>query len=197
MVDMSRSPLLRLAAIRIADDTPTDYLLETVVRTLRQEGRIVAGFIQRQGRRDLSGHAEMLLEEIPSGRLFCISQPLGRDSRGCRLDPGAVAGVAGPFLAAIESRPDLLVLNRFGKGESEGQGFRTVFEKAFLLGIPVLTSVKQIYVGAWESFAGSCSASLPPALEDILDWSRTRVGRPETGDDRNALHNDVLPASQN
>ena len=64
------------------------------------------------------------------------------------------------------------MLNRFGKGESEGQGFRAVFEKAFLLGIPVLTSVKQIYAGAWEEFAESCSASLPPTLEDILAWAR-------------------------
>lgn len=172
MAEMSRSTSSRLAAIRIADDTATDDLLATVVRTLQQEGRSVAGFIQRQGCHDDSGHAEMLLEEIPSGNRFCISQPLGRDSRGCRLNPRAIADLAGPLLTAIESRPDLLVLNRFGKGESEGQGFRAVFEKAFLLGIPVLTSVKQIYVGAWEEFAESCSASLPPTLEDILVWAR-------------------------
>lgn len=192
MAEMSRSTLPRLAAIRIADDTATDELLATVVRTLQQEGRTVAGFIQRQGCHDLSGHAEMLLEEIPSGRRFCISQPLGKDSRGCRLDPRAIADIAGPLLKAIESRPDLLVLNRFGKGESEGQGFRAVLEKAFLLGIPVLTSVKQTYVGAWETFAGSCSTSLPPALKDILDWSRTRIARSEVGVDRAATDSSKL-----
>jgi len=165
----------RLAAIRIADDTPTDFLLERVVRTLQDEGRTVAGFIQRQGCQDLSGHAEMLLEEIPSGRRFCISQSLGKDARGCRLDPRAVAEIAGPFLGAIESRPDLLVINRFGKGESEGQGFRTVLEKAFMLDIPVLTSVKEAYVDAWEAFADSCAASLPDTLEDVLDWARNAV----------------------
>jgi hypothetical protein len=174
---MNQTRFPRLAAIRIADDTPTDYLLETVARILQQEGRVVAGFIQRQGRQDLSGHAEMLLEEIPNGRRICISQPLGSDARGCRLDPQAVAEIAGPFLAVLETRPDLLVLNRFGKGESEGQGFRAVLEKAFLLGIPVLTSVKQIYAGAWEAFAGDCAASLPPALDSVLDWSRAVVAR--------------------
>jgi len=171
------SVIPRLAAIRIADDTATDDLLESVIQTLRQEGKTVAGFIQRQGRPDLSGHAEMILEDISGGRQYCISQPLGRDSRGCRMDPRAVADIAGPFLEAIATRPDLLVLNRFGKGESEGQGFRAVFEKAFLLGIPVLTSVKEIYAGAWEAFAADCSASLLPALEDVLDWSRAAVAQ--------------------
>lgn len=169
----------RLAAIRIADDTPTDYLLESAVRILQCEGKMVAGFIQRQGRQDLSGHAEMLLEEIPNGRRICISQPLGSEARGCRLDPQAIAETAGPFLAVLETKPDLLVLNRFGKGESEGQGFRAVFEKAFLLGIPVLTSVKQIYVGAWEAFADDCAVSLSPTLDSVLGWSRAVVTRSE------------------
>lgn len=177
----------RLAAIRIADDTPTDLLLGRVVCTLQDEGSIVAGFIQRQGCQDLSGHAEMLLEEIPSGRRFRISQPLGKDSRGCRLDPQAIADIAGPLLEAIESKPDLLVLNRFGKGESEGQGFRSVLEKAFLLGIPVLTSVKQTYADAWEAFAGDCSTSLPPSLESALDWSRAVVAQSNRGTKRAML----------
>ncbi|MCY0096762.1 DUF2478 domain-containing protein [Hoeflea ulvae] len=172
---MSPPILPRLAAIRIADDTATDDLLESVVRTLQKEGRSVAGFIQRQGCRDLSGHAEMLLEEIVGGRRFCISQPLGRESRGCRLDPRAIAEIAGPFVASLDTRPDLLVLNRFGKGESEGQGFRSVLEKAFLLGIPVLTSVKRTYLHAWEDFSGNCAVSLPPSPEIVLDWSRSAL----------------------
>lgn len=166
----------RLAAIRIADDTPTDQLLECVVHALQQQGRTVAGFIQRKGPRDSSGHAEMVLQDIVTGSRFCISQPLGRGSRGCRLHPGAVAGIAGPFLEAIETAPDLLVLNRFGKGESEGQGFRCVLEKACMLGIPVLTSVKPAYLDAWQDFAGTCSTLLPPLPETLLHWSRTVAG---------------------
>jgi len=165
-----------LAAIRIAEDTPTDQLLLSVVHALQAEGRSVAGFIQCKGRKDASGHAEMMLEDIVSGQRICISQPLGRGSRGCRLHPGAVAGIAGPFIEAIETGPDLLVLNRFGKGESEGQGFRSVLEKAYLLGIPVLTSVKPAYLDAWQKFAGNCSTLLPPLRETLLDWSRTVVG---------------------
>jgi hypothetical protein len=185
---MSASTFLpRIAAIRIADDTPTDDLLETVVRALQEEGSIVAGFIQRKGRMELSGHAEMLLEEISSGRRLCISQPLGKDSRGCRLNPQAVADIAGPLLGAIESKPDLLVLNRFGKGESEGQGFRSVLEKAFLLGIPVLTSVKQTYADAWEAFAGDCSTSLRPSLDSVLGWGRAVVAQSSTGPKRAML----------
>jgi len=181
MGNRAQPAIARLAAIRITDGTPTDDLLNSVVQVLQQEGYSVAGFIQRQGCCDASGHAEMLLEEIGSGTSYCISQPLGRESRGCRLDPQAIADIAGPLLAAIDSQPDLLVLNRFGKGESEGQGFRAVFEKAFLLGIPVLTSVKPIYAGAWEDFAENCSTSLPPALNDILGWSRAVLGSARAG----------------
>ncbi|MDF1606873.1 DUF2478 domain-containing protein [Hoeflea sp. YIM 152468] len=188
---MSRTTIPRLAAIRIADGTPTDYLLEAVARSLQQEGKLVAGFLQRQGCQTGAGHAEMLLEDILSGQQFRISQSLGRDARGCRLDPTAVADISGPFLGGLDSRPDLLVINRFGKSESEGQGFRAVLETAFLLGIPVLTAVKQIYGGAWDAFADNCAVSLPPVLDRVLDWSRTVVaqsqaeaGEPEFGSDR-------------
>ena len=105
-----------------------------------------------------------------------ITQALGRGSIGCRLDPRALVELSGALLSELDSGVDLLVLNRFGKGESEGQGFRTVIEKGFQTGIPVLTAVRDTYAGAWAAFGGEISETLAPHPDSVLAWCRTVLG---------------------
>lgn len=52
-------------------------------------------------------------------------------AKGCRLDPRALAALSGSLLGELDAGTQLLVLNRFGKGESEGHGFRAVIEQVF------------------------------------------------------------------
>ena len=107
------------AAIRVERDRPVDDILEAVARVLQKEGVIVAGFLQRESAGDGEFCNRIDLEDIASGEHHIISQALGSGARGCRLDPQALAGVAGPLLAGLDRRPDLLILNRFGKMEVE------------------------------------------------------------------------------
>lgn len=171
------------AAIRVERDRPVDDLLEAVARVLQKEGVIVAGFLQRES----GGHGECCnridLEDIASGEPHIISQALGSGARGCRLDPQALAGVAGPLLAGLDRRPDLLILNRFGKGESEGQGFRAVIEEACARGIPLLTAVRENYVEAWQGFAGELGAVLAPDEAVVVAWARAAVEAARTSCD--------------
>ena len=113
----------------------------------------------------------MHVEDIATGALHNITQNLGTGSTGCRLDPAALADVAEQLLAALENPVDLLILNRFGKGEAEGQGLRAVIEKAFVAGVPVLTVVRPEYEPDFQAFTGGTAQMLAPRLEDALYWA--------------------------
>lgn len=171
------------AAIRVERDRPVDDILEAVARVLQKEGMTVAGFLQRESAGDGECCNRIDLEDIASGEHHIISQALGSGARGCRLDPQALAGVAGPLLAGLDRRPDLLILNRFGKGEAEGQGFRAVIEDACARGIPLLTAVRENYVEAWQGFAGELGAVLAPDQAGVIEWARAAVVAAERSGD--------------
>lgn len=169
---MSVAAVPLLAAIRVAKGRSVDDILAIVARRLAEDGAIVAGFIQHDRPDDGECCGQIELEDLSSGTCHVISQTLGPGARGCRLDPRALAAVAGPLRARIEARPDFLILNRFGKGESEGQGFRAAIEEACMRGIPMLTAVRDAYVDAWDVFSGDLGLLLPPDTQEVIDWAR-------------------------
>ncbi len=75
--------------------------------------------------------------------------------------------------AELETCPDLLVLNRFGRGESEGRGFRDLIARALEMGVPVLTAVRPTYGGAWAAFGGDLACDLPVEADAVLAWAET------------------------
>lgn len=162
----------RLAAIRFKPEDGIDALLERVVRQLQAEGVTVSGYLQRESLDPNACCNISHLEDVSDGTWHRISQALGSGSRGCRLDPRALADVSGLLLARLETDTEFLVLNRFGKGESEGQGFRAVIERAYDLGIPVLTAVRETYAEAWDTFTDGSATLLPAEAPAIITWAR-------------------------
>lgn len=79
-------------------------------------------------------------------------------------------------MCALEDSPEILILNRFGKGEAEGAGLRAAFEAAAISGIPLLTSVKELYLPAWNDFAGGFSVRLDADTEQVLAWCFEAAG---------------------
>lgn len=162
---------IALAAVRFGDKDRIDELLETVARSVQARGCSVAGFLQRETPDGPGCCPATFLESIATGEQTRISQALGAGSRGCRLDPCALAGVTGHLLADLDAGTQLLVLNRFGKGESDGHGFRSVIEKACGLGVPVLTTVRATYEPAWNAFADGLGVFLVPEIAHVRQWT--------------------------
>ncbi|WFE88638.1 DUF2478 domain-containing protein [Roseibium porphyridii] len=165
-------------AIRSNRGENVDRLLETLVKLLQAEGLCVSGVVQRRAEYGDTCCADMGLELISSGETIEISQALGRGSQGCRLDPRSLADITARLQTEIDLRPDLLVLNRFGKGEQDGQGFRQLIGKAMELSIPVLTVVREPYLEAWRNFAGELAVDLPADLDATVAWCLTVSGKP-------------------
>lgn len=159
-----------LAAVRF-DTGDIDGLLSEVASTLLRDGYRVRGVLQSRGEEHGDCHcADMDLHAIGADKTFRISQPLGNGSRGCRLHPGALANCAAYLGEELDRGLDLLVLNRFGRGESEGRGFRDLIGQAMMRNVPVLTAVRPTYEDTWHSFGQSLSCDLPMTQKAILDW---------------------------
>lgn len=153
-----------LAAIRYRRGDPIDDLMRQVVRRLCDVSFVLGGLMQeRDGR-----HFRVV--DIRTGRAAPITEDRGRDARGCRLVPDGLLGLACCVDDAILAKVDLIVINRFGRAESEGRGFLSSFAEAVSAGIPVLTAVRDPYFEAWQAFHDGLATELPSSLDEILRW---------------------------
>jgi len=159
-----------LAAILAAKDVPVDQLLAGAAHRARQAGLRVAGFLQHRETGGEECCRDIEIEHIGTGVTQIISQALGSGSKGCRLGPAVLADVAGALQTELDDGADMLILNRFGKGETEGHGFRSIIETAYARQIPVLTVVRETYVEGWNDFAGDCGVLLAPDSKAVLGW---------------------------
>ncbi|NKB52235.1 MAG: DUF2478 domain-containing protein [Rhizobiaceae bacterium] len=112
----------------------------------------------------------MFLEGLASGDSFTITQRLGPGATGCRLDPNGLVEAVSHLALQIDQHVDMIFLNRFGKGEEDGQGFRPVIEQAFVLNIPTLIVVRETYLQAWRQFCGDEYTALSADKDDIIKW---------------------------
>lgn len=159
-----------LAAVQFGSGD-IDGFLSGIAETLANQGYHVRGVLQSRGVSAGECHcADMDLTTIGSRRRFRISQPLGNGSRGCRLNPGALAECAAFLEQELKQNCDLLVLNRFGRGESEGRGFRDLIGAALIAGVPVLTAIRPEYEQPWADFRGEIGCDLPMDHASVLHW---------------------------
>ncbi len=165
---------LPLAAIRYEPGYPINDLLYAVRAMLLAEGIRVGGATQENtGPRD--GCEQMTLVNIATGERTRISQNLGAQATGCRLDPAALTAFGSILDAAIGEGVDLLIVNKFGRAESEGHGLRGLFTRAVDAGIPVLTAVRAPYSEAWADFHEGYASDLPADLAAVAAWCRGHV----------------------
>lgn len=155
-----------------------DRLIATVAERLAAEGMTLAGAVQVNVDAGPGRCPHMDLEVLARGRRVRISQDLGPLARGCRLHPAAIAEAVGLVEAALRSppRPVLLVVNKFGKAEAEGRGFRPAIGEALAAGIPVLTAVNRANLAAFEAFAEGLAEPLPAEAGAVTGWCRARIG---------------------
>ena len=175
-VDDQMSGQRLFAAIKIGRDSDVERLFDEAIEILRRNGVKLAGYLQRDIPGDTGCCSILLLENIATGDRAKISQSLGKGSRGCRLDPSALAELSKNLASEIDDNTGMLILNRFGKGESDGQGLRVAIEKAIEFDIPVLTAVRDDYIGSWREFCGEFGVEISPTRKAVFSWCNNILG---------------------
>lgn len=151
-----------------------DRLLNNLAADLEMQGVRLAGAVQTNIDLGADCACDMELRVLgDEGPIVRISQSLGTESQGCRLDAGALETAVERARRALEAGAELVILNKFAKQESYGRGFRDVIALALDMGVPVLTYVPDEHVAAFTEFAGDFAS--PVAHQDAAVWCRTVI----------------------
>ena len=154
----------------------TNLLLERVAAQLATKGVRTSGTVQINTEKS-DGPCDMDVRVLPDGPVLRISQDLGAGSRGCRLDPTILETAVGLVSKTLDQGADLLIVNKFGKHEAGGRGFRTVIADALERDVPVIVGVNALNLSAFEEFVGSDIMRLAPNTTAITDWYFNRVDK--------------------
>ncbi|WP_120636076.1 DUF2478 domain-containing protein [Ruegeria sp. EL01] len=159
-----------LAYVTTTDRGATDRLLSAVAEHLLANGAHLAGVVQTNTECADDSKCDMDVRVLPDGETIRISQSLGTQSRGCRLDPAALEQAVGYVTASLKDAPQLLIINKFGKHEADGRGFRPVIAEALAQDVPVLVGVNGLNTEKFHEFTGGEAEQLVPDVQAIANW---------------------------
>ena len=143
-----------ITAVTYADGVPVSTILQRVAALLAAEGVRCCGFIQHDVPSADRRRCDMVIENLASRERLKISEDRGPGARGCRLDEGELVRAVARAREQLREAPDLLIVNKFGKSEAEGGGFRSLIADAFDCEVPVLIAVPWRNIESWRAFAG-------------------------------------------
>ncbi|MFC4215785.1 DUF2478 domain-containing protein [Pseudophaeobacter arcticus] len=160
----------------------TDQILHQLSQRLRAEGHSPCGVVQVNSERTDSCRCDMDVQVLPQGPVIRISQSLGENARGCRLDPAALEEAVALTERALQVGAEMLIINKFGKHEAEGRGFRAAIGEALALEIPVLVGLNQLNQEAFFEFIGDLGVALAPNVDDLAEWAKAQLApKPGSG----------------
>ena len=90
------------------------------------------------------------------------------------MDRAALLEAAGLLSASLESEPDILIINKFGKLEAEGRGLRETLSDAVQLGVPIVVGVPYRNLEQWRAFAGGLAEECPIGSSRLHEWLSQR-----------------------
>jgi nucleoside-triphosphatase THEP1 len=147
------SPPTPITAIVYSNSGAIDAIMRSVADHLVGQGHSLAGFVQRNQPCPDRARCDMILEELSSGERFGISEDRGPHARGCMLDVDELLKAVASAARGLDAGADLVMVNKFGKTEAEGGGFRPLIAEALAREVPVLIAVPYRNLDAWRLFA--------------------------------------------
>lgn len=156
----------------------TDLMLQRLADDLAARGIRTCGTVQINSERADAGPCDMDIRVLPGGPILRISQALGTEARGCRLDPAVLEQAVGLCEAELALGADILIVNKFGKHEAEGRGFRLLIAQALEQGVPVLVGLNRLSREAFEAFSGGIAVGLAPTDRALRDWAGAALAIP-------------------
>jgi hypothetical protein len=159
-----------VAAIVYANEAYPEAIFLKLVGRCRALGLSLAGVLQHPAFECVDRRCDVILEDLTSGHRTVLFEDRGVGARGCRLDESALAEATARIEGSLQSKPDLLVLNKFGKVECEGGGLRDLIANAIARGIPVIIGLPRRNLEAWRAFADEFAVELSDDAREIERW---------------------------
>ena len=160
---------MKLGYVSIQGRGETDRFLAEVAAALQEAGLRLAGTVQTNTERANRRKCDMDLIVLPDGPTIRISEDRGALARGCILDSEALEQTVVQVAQRLDGA-DLLIVNKFGKRESEGKGLAPVIAEALHRDMPVLVGVNGLNLAAFLAFAGEEIEGLATCPDIVTDW---------------------------
>lgn len=160
---------MKLAYVSLQGRGRTDALIMAVAARLTAQGARLAGTVQSNLERPDRRKCDMDLSILPDGPVVRISEDRGALARGCILESGALEQTVHEVQKRLDNA-EILIVNKFGKRESEGRGLVPVIADALERGLPVIVGVNGLNLAAFLAFAGSDVIGLPAEAERVAAW---------------------------
>lgn len=170
-----KSSAMRIAYTRSPGRGDTDRVLARLAARLTARGLRLVGTVQINTEQAGGGPCDMDVNVLPAGPVIRISQDLGPAARGCRLDPAALETAVGLTESRLDGGVHALIVNKFGKHEAEGRGFRAAIADALSLGLPVLVGLNGLNQDAFRAFSEGEAIELPPEVDALENWLRAAI----------------------
>jgi Protein of unknown function (DUF2478) len=166
-----------LAAVVYGADDDPDRLISGFAADLRRAGCRPVGVVQL-GRSCQSDHPRLGVTLLPDGEVVGLALDDEPASGGCRLDRDRLASLSMRLAAAIDDGADLVIINRFGRSEAEGEGLIDLIPQALDADIPVLIAVPEQRFADWIKFSEGMNVRLACRRDALDRWWRTVAGVP-------------------
>jgi len=161
---------MKIAYTMIEGKGDLDKVLYRFAQAEKARGTRVVGVVQVNTDRTDCPKCDMDVDVLPDGPTIRISQDLGPEASGCRLDPDALERAVQEVGQRLDNETALLVLNKFGKHEAGGRGFRDTIAQAMAMDVPVLCGVNALNLDAFMTFTEGTAKQVAPTPEDLADW---------------------------
>lgn len=152
-----------------------DRLLADFADALADQGVRTCGIVQINSDcgDDEGDRCDMDVQVLPNGSRIRISQSLGRGSKGCRLDGEALESAVAEVGRKMETDFDIFILNKYGKQEAEGRGFRELIALAVERGAAVIAGTNGLNRDRFEEFSGGMANYIAPTPKALMRWFET------------------------
>jgi nucleoside-triphosphatase THEP1 len=107
--------------------------------------------------------------DVATDRRIPISSPAKNDDE-CGLDVSALTETTKIIRNAIRDRLDLVVVEKFGELEQNGQGLIDEILQTIVEGIPLLISVPEAALPIWQERSGELGSVLSFSEEAFQQW---------------------------
>lgn len=164
-----------------------DLVLYELAEALNARGTRTCGIVQINSDRDDCHRCDMDVQVLPDGPRIRISQFLGKESRGCRLNTAALENAAGEVAARMSQDFDVFLLNKFGKQEADGRGFRELLGDALAKDATVIAGTNGYNKDAFETFSGGLAVYVEPEIDALLAFCDAKATGP-TAQDQSLSH---------
>lgn len=163
---------MRIAIVASDENNTCNAALAVLAEMLAQDGWRLSGTVQTNVEKLGHHYCDMDVKVLPEGPVIRISQNLGKEARGCRLDTSALEMAVAAAENKFAQGADVLIVNKFGKHEADGRGFRALIAEALAQDVPVICGVNDLNLGAFTAFSGGDIEVLPANPNTILAWLR-------------------------